>query len=189
MRLASYLYPSTRTTFRMLQSAMRGHNFHVNEVDICRVSLREAPRRASSPFRLRANHLLMIIKLLQSSKPKGCVRIYQSGSSPMRRFESWNRVVEVVDPLEDPTTSPCCQVHPSTISNHPDWYRCTMHRLCVPGTVSPACCYSDPTLRCCRRYNTRNKLWSRVRWLRRNKLVRLMLIRLWFEVSDSQDPK
>lgn len=113
---------------------------------------------------------------------------YQSGNNQARRSVSWSRVVAAVCLPEDPKTSRCCQDHPSTISNHPGWCRCTKRRPYVLGTVAPVYCCSDPTRRCCHHYSTRNTLWSRARWLRRNKPVQRTSIRLWCVVLDSQDP-
>lgn len=57
MRSANYLCRSTRTTFRMSQSATRERNSRASGAGICRVWWREALRRASFPFQLRANRL------------------------------------------------------------------------------------------------------------------------------------
>lgn len=57
MRSANYLYPLRRTTFHMLQSAVRERNSHASAVDICLVLLREALQHVNSPFQLPANHL------------------------------------------------------------------------------------------------------------------------------------
>ena len=114
---------------------------------------------------------------------------YQSGNIQARRSVSWSRVVAAVYLPVDPMTSPCCQDRLSIISNHPGWCRCKKRRRYVLGTVAPVYCYSDPIRRCCHHYSTRNTLWSRARWLRRNKLVQRTSIRLWCVVSDSQDPR
>lgn len=62
MRSANYLCRSTRTTFRMSQSATRERNSRASGAGICRVWWREALRRASFPFQLRANRLEKKIK-------------------------------------------------------------------------------------------------------------------------------
>ena len=103
---------------------------------------------------------------------------YLSDNIQERRFVSWSRVVEVVDLLEDPTISQCYPDRPSIILTHQGWCQCTTHHPCVLGIVSRVYCCSDPIRQCCHRYSTRSKLLSRVKWLRRNMLVRLMSIRL-----------
>lgn len=102
---------------------------------------------------------------------------------------SWSRAAGAAGPPADPTIGPCCPNRRSTISSHQGWCRCTKHRRCAPGTDARACCCSDPRRRCFRRCNTRSKLWSRVRWLRRNMRGRPTSARLWCAASDSPDPR